>query len=140
MSVNKQVLEGNWNEIKGKLRERWGQVSGDELESAHGNVEQLVGAIQRRTGEARESVEEYLEQLTSNSASAVAQAAESLRGYADVAKESVEEAAHYAADTMRAGYEKTEGFIKKRPMESLAVCFGAGLITGVVVALSMRSR
>lgn len=140
MSVNKQVLEGNWNEIKGKLRERWGHLSGDELESAHGNVEQLVGAIQRRTGEARESVEKYLEELTSDGASVMTQAAESLRGYADVAKESVEEAAHYAADSMRAGYEKTEGLVKKRPMESLAVCFGAGLITGVVVALSMRSR
>jgi uncharacterized protein YjbJ (UPF0337 family) len=138
MAVNKQVLEGNWNEIKGKLRERWGRLSGDELESAHGNVDQLVGAIQRKTGEARASVEGYLEELTSDSASMVSQAAESVRHYADVAKESVQDATAQASEAIRTGYDKTAKTVKKHPMESLAVCFGAGVISGVVLGLVLR--
>jgi len=53
MTVNQQTLEGNWNEIKGKLHERWGQLTQDDLQRARGDVDQLVGLIQRKTGEAR---------------------------------------------------------------------------------------
>ena len=45
MTVNQQTLEGNWTEIKGKLHEKWGQVSNDELQMAQGNIEQLIGLI-----------------------------------------------------------------------------------------------
>lgn len=140
MSVNQQTLEGNWNEIKGQLRERWGQLSGDELDRAQGNVEQLVGTIQRQTGEAREYIETYLEELTNNGASFVAKAAETVREYTDHAKESAEEAAKQASEAVKAGYDKTGEVIQKHPVESLAVCFGAGLVTGVVVGLMVRSR
>lgn len=140
MAVNQQTLEGNWNEIKGKLRERWGHLSGDELESAHGDVDQLVGTIQQKTGEARSSVEQYLEELTNNGSSVVAKAAETVREYAHTAQESVQDAAKQAADAVKTGYEKTEQAVQKRPLESLGVSFGAGLITGVVVGLMLRSR
>src|SRR5262245_7846004 len=55
--VNQQTLQGNWNEIKGKLRSKWGQLTNDDLQTAHGNVDQLIGLIQRKTGEARSSIE-----------------------------------------------------------------------------------
>lgn len=140
MSVNQQVLQGNWNEIKGKLRERWGRLSNDQLESAHGNLDQLVGTIQKQTGEARESVEGYLEELTNHGASAISKAAESIREYTESAQESVQQAGKQAAEAIHSGYERTEQAIKKRPVESLAACFCTGLITGVVVGLILRSR
>lgn len=140
MSVNQQTLQGNWNEIKGKLRKRWGQLSDDELESAHGSIEQLIGAIQRQTGEGREAVEHYLDELTNDGASAIARAAETVRDYSEHAKESVEDAAKHVKDAVQSGYEKTESAIHKRPVESLVVCFGVGLITGAVVGILLRSR
>ena len=140
MAVNQQTLEGNWNEIKGKLRTRWGDLSGDELESAHGNVEQLMSTIQRRTGEAREAVERYLEELTTDGASMAAKAADTARQYAQAAQESVQDAARQAAESAKAGYRRTEQTVRERPVESLAFSFGAGLISGVVVALMLRSR
>ena len=51
--VNQQTLQGNWNELKGKLREKWGQLTNEDLQVAQGNVDQLIGLIQRKTGEAR---------------------------------------------------------------------------------------
>ena len=140
MTVNQQTLEGNWNEIKGKLRERWGQLSGNELDSAQGNVEQLVGTIQRKTGEARESVERYLEELAGDGASMLGRAAETVRNYAAGATGSAQDIAQQTAEAVRAGYNKTEEVVRRRPVESLAVCFGVGLITGVVVGLLVRSR
>jgi uncharacterized protein YjbJ (UPF0337 family) len=150
MKLNQQTIEGNWNEIKGKLHERWGQLTNDDLQKARGNVDQLVGLIQRKTGEARERVEQYLSELTSNGGSGVSKvadavrgyastAAESARGYASTAAETAEEARARAAEMLRGGYVQTERMIQQRPLESLAVGFGAGLITGVIIGLVMRT-
>jgi uncharacterized protein YjbJ (UPF0337 family) len=140
MAVNPQVLKGDWNKIKGKLRDRWGHLSNDELESAHGNIDQLVGTIQRRTGEARESVERYLEELTGSAASAASKASETMREYVDTAGESLRSAKKQAGEAVKAGYSKTEQMVQERPVESLAVCFGAGIVTGVIFGLVLRSR
>jgi uncharacterized protein YjbJ (UPF0337 family) len=150
MALNQQTLQGNWNEIKGKLHERWGQLSQDDLQQAQGNVDQLVGMIQRKTGEARERVEQYLSELTSNGGGGIGHmaeavrgyatsAVESARGYASSATETAEEARARAAEMLRGGYVQTERMIQQRPLESLAVGFGAGLITGVIIGLVMRS-
>ncbi len=140
MAVNQQTLEGNWNEIKGKLHEKWGEVTKDELQKARGNVDQLVGLIQRKTGEAREVVEDFLDELAGDTAGAVSRVAEAVRGYASQAVGSAEDVAGRAADYVRGGYEQTEEIIQRRPMESLAVGFGAGLITGVVIGILIRSK
>jgi len=138
--VNQQTLQGNWNEIKGKLRSKWGQLTNDDLQSAHGNIDQLVGLIQRKTGEARSSVEKFLEEATSSGASAFGQAAETAREYAQQAMETVQERSKQAAESVREGYEQAEEMIKERPAESAAVCFGVGMLVGVILGLALRSR
>jgi len=149
--VNQQTLQGNWNEIKGKLRSRWGQLTNDDLQAAYGNLEQLVGLIQRKTGEARQSVERFLEEAAGNGASAFNQAADSAREYGQQAMETVQERTRQASETMRRGYdqaaesvrqgyENTEAMIKQRPAESAAVCFGVGLLVGMVLGIALRSR
>ena len=140
MAVNQQTLEGNWNEIKGQLRERWGQLSQDDLQTAQGNIEQLVGLIQRRTGESRDAVMDYLQELTAQGASAASRATAAVKEYAQQATETVQGSARQAVDTMRTGYEQTERMVRERPAESLAVCFGLGAITGVLVGMMLRSR
>jgi uncharacterized protein YjbJ (UPF0337 family) len=137
--VNQQTLQGNWNEIKGKLRSKWGQLTNDDVQAFDGNVERLVGLIQRKTGEARGSVEKYLDELTANGASGLSQAAEAAREYASQAAESLQEGSKYAADQMRHGYEEAERMVKERPAESLAVCFGAGVVIGLLLGVTMRS-
>jgi uncharacterized protein YjbJ (UPF0337 family) len=138
--VNQQTLQGNWNEIKGKLRSKWGQLTNDDLQAAHGSVEQLVGLIQRKTGEARGAVESYLEQLTSNGASSVSQATEAVKEYAYHAAEAVQDSSLKAAESVRRGYDEAEKMIRERPGESAAVCFGVGMVVGVLLGLVVRSR
>jgi uncharacterized protein YjbJ (UPF0337 family) len=149
--VNQQTLQGNWNEIKGQLRTKWGQLTNDDLQQAHGNIDQLVGVIQRKTGEARSAVEKFLEEATANGASTFTQAAETAREYAQQTVESVQERSKQAAETfrkgydqasesMKHGYEEAEAMIKDRPAESAAVCFGVGMLCGVILGLAMRSR
>ncbi len=138
--VNQQLLQGNWNEIKGKLRTKWGQLTSDELQSFDGNVDQLVGMIQRKTGEARNMVEKYLEEVSSNGASTISQATEAVREYAHQASETLQETSKHAVEKVQQGYEETEKFVKERPVESVAVVFGVGVVVGVLVSLCMRTR
>ena len=78
MAINAQALQGQWNQVKGQVRERWGQLTDDDLQISGGNVDQLVGRIQQRTGETREAVERFLTDLTARGSSAVAQATEAV--------------------------------------------------------------
>jgi uncharacterized protein YjbJ (UPF0337 family) len=55
--MNKLESKGNWNVVKGKLKQKWGQLTDDDLRFAEGQEEELVGRIQKRTGETREAVE-----------------------------------------------------------------------------------
>jgi uncharacterized protein YjbJ (UPF0337 family) len=138
--INQQTLQGNWNEIKGKLRSKWGSLTDDDLQVSNGNVDQLVGTIQRKTGESRESIEQFFEQFSSDSASAISRAGETVRAYAQQAADSVQDTSRKAAESVREGYTEVEDMVRQRPIESLAVCFGAGVITGVVVGLLLRWR
>ena len=138
--TNQQILEGNWNEIKGKLRQKWGQLTDQDLPQICGDADQIIGIIQRKTGETREVIERYLQEVSGSAASAIGMAAETVCGYAQHASETVQHTAKQAADQVRAGYDEAEHFIRDRPGESLLACFGVGLITGVVIALSLRSR
>ena len=136
--ISQQTLQGNWNEIQGKLRSKWGVLTDDDLQVFNGNVEQLLGTIQRKTGEARASIEQYFEQFNLDGAAAISRAGETVRAYAQQAGDSVQETSHKAAAFVREGYAEVEDRVRQRPAESLAVCFGIGVITGVVVGLLLR--
>jgi len=138
--INQQVLEGNWNEIKGKLRKRWGQLAEDDFSQFHGEVDKLVGTIQRKTGEGRETIENYLNELSGSAAAGVGQATQNVRQYTRRAAEGVQNTARQAAGQVRAGYIETERFVRDRPAESLAVCFGAGLLTGVLLSMMISAK
>ena len=140
MTVNQQTIEGSWNQVKGKVRERWGHLTDNDLEAARGNLEYLVGLIQEKTGEARGEVESFLEHASSGAATLANRAKEAVVEQALHVAKTAQQAAERAVDSARAGYNQTERLVRGRPVESLAVCFGVGLITGVVVGLLARGK
>lgn len=136
--MNQQTLEGHWNEIKGRVTEKWGQVTESDLKELEGGIDQLIGVIQQRTGETREAIDKHLTSILENDS--LSGAVDTTKQYASAAVETVQQTAEQAADQVRAGYQQTEQLIKEKPMESLAVCFGVGIVTGVVAGLMLRSR
>jgi uncharacterized protein YjbJ (UPF0337 family) len=141
--VSEQILEGNWNEIKGKLRQRWGQLTDNDFAEAKGHIEQLAGVIQRKTGEGREAIEGYLRELSNDpsmthrmDSGGVQQA----RQYVSKAVENVERAGKQAAEQLRAGYAETQGIVREQPVFSMAVCFGAGVVCGLLLGQMLDRR
>jgi uncharacterized protein YjbJ (UPF0337 family) len=58
--MNKLTIKGDWNIAKGKLKQKWGQLTDDDLQYVEGKEDELLGRIQKRTGEAKEIVEKYV--------------------------------------------------------------------------------
>lgn len=55
--MNKDKVEGNWKQFKGKVQEQWGKLTNDDLDVIEGRREQLLGRIQERHGMARDVAE-----------------------------------------------------------------------------------
>jgi uncharacterized protein YjbJ (UPF0337 family) len=55
-------IKGDWNITKGKLKEKWAKLTDSDLQYAEGKQEELLGRIQKRTGETREAVEKAVKE------------------------------------------------------------------------------
>lgn len=59
--MNSDRLEGNWKQLKGKVREQWGRLTNDDVEAIAGQQTQLIGRLQERYGIAREEAERQVD-------------------------------------------------------------------------------
>jgi uncharacterized protein YjbJ (UPF0337 family) len=64
--MNKLEIKGDWNITKGKLKQRWAKLTDDDLQFSEGRNDELLGRIQKRTGETREAVEKAIKDAMSN--------------------------------------------------------------------------
>lgn len=63
MESLKLKIAGNWNEIKGKLKQKYAQLTDDDLLFEKGKDEELLGRIQQKTGKAKEEIKNWIESL-----------------------------------------------------------------------------
>lgn len=56
-------IKGDWNILQGKLKQKWALLTEDDLQYLDGKEEELLGRIQKRTGETREAVEDAFKSL-----------------------------------------------------------------------------
>jgi uncharacterized protein YjbJ (UPF0337 family) len=61
--MNQIQMKGDWNIIKGKLKQQWGTLTEDDLQYEEGQNDQLIGRIQKRTGETKEIIEEAFKKI-----------------------------------------------------------------------------
>jgi uncharacterized protein YjbJ (UPF0337 family) len=58
--MNTLQLKGNWNVVKGKMKQKYANLTDDDLRYVEGTEDELIGRIQKRTGQAKEVVEDAL--------------------------------------------------------------------------------
>jgi uncharacterized protein YjbJ (UPF0337 family) len=56
-------FKGTWNEVKGKLKQKYGQLTDDDLAFAEGKDEELLGRLQQKLGKAKEDLRKEIEGL-----------------------------------------------------------------------------
>ncbi len=61
--VMKLQMKGTWNEIKGKLKQKYGQLTDDDLAFADGKEEELLGRLQKRLGRTKDELRAEIEEM-----------------------------------------------------------------------------
>jgi uncharacterized protein YjbJ (UPF0337 family) len=61
--MTKLQLKGGWNEVKGKLKQKYGQLTDDDLTFAEGKDDELLGRLQKKLGKSKEDLRKEIESL-----------------------------------------------------------------------------
>jgi uncharacterized protein YjbJ (UPF0337 family) len=64
--MDKLQIKGNWNIIKGKLKQHYANLTDDDLRFEDGKEDELLGRLQKKTGESREEILESINRYSRN--------------------------------------------------------------------------
>lgn len=63
--MNKDIVKGKWNEIKGKLKQQWGKLTDDDITTINGSYDELSGRLQKAYGyqkdQAKKEIDSFLD-------------------------------------------------------------------------------
>ena len=62
--MNELQIKGNWNVIKGKLKQVYGELTDDDLAYSEGNEDQLVGRLQQKLGKTKEEIRRVIDEAS----------------------------------------------------------------------------
>lgn len=58
--MNKEIFEGNWEQLKGELRQFWGKLTDDDLQQIKGNQEEIFGKLEKHYGYTKEQAQKAI--------------------------------------------------------------------------------
>ncbi len=138
--TTKEEIQGTWNQVVGAVKKKYATITGDDLASVNGNIQQLAGLLQRKTGEAREDIESFLRSCSSTTSSAMNRVAEVASDYTSRAGEGIQEGYDYVQHATQEGYGAAQHHVRQRPLESMAIAFGIGIVAGLITGASLFGR
>jgi ElaB/YqjD/DUF883 family membrane-anchored ribosome-binding protein len=128
-AINAQALLGHWSELRARVKDRWWQLTDEDLQAPKAKVEHLVDLIQQKTGEGREVIEAFLSDMVSRGSSIAVHSAEAAGHYA-----------HQAAGRLRERSDRAAEVIRHNPAQSVVAAFGVGLVAGLIIGVAVRPR
>ena len=153
--MNKFTFDSSWNQMKGKLQQKYAQLTDDDLAFAEGKGEELLGRLQEKLGvsktelhaalnEIRDSLDETAggvrEKLEQARAKAAEMAGDLKTKASEVAGEVREAATHKAGEVYeqarqraRTVHEDAEEYVRQKPREALFTALAAGFVVGLIL-------
>ncbi|QDV10313.1 hypothetical protein CA51_01590 [Rosistilla oblonga] len=126
--ATKQQISGEWNSIQGAVKEKYGQITDDELREVEGEKEQLIGLIQQKVGAARAEVESFVNKIYQECGESCSHLSDRAANYAEA-----------TGQRLREGYDQSTRAVARRPMESIVTAFGVGVLAGVAIGYSLAA-
>lgn len=62
--MNKDTLQGNWTELKGKVKQQWGKLTDDDLTQINGSYQELEGKLQKAYGYQKDQLQKELDEFS----------------------------------------------------------------------------
>jgi len=129
-------LEGDWKQLRGKAKERWGKLTDDDLTAISGRRAQLEGKIQERYGyaksQARREIEDWYRSTESHLADEINNIRTEIQSLAAsvgrIANKQIGRAQGKAAEAAH----EAEAAITRNPLTAIAIAVGLGFLLGVL--------
>ncbi|SMF65003.1 CsbD family protein [Pseudobacteriovorax antillogorgiicola] len=64
--MNGDIFEGKWEQAKGKIRQKWGKLTDDDMQRIQGKSQELKGCLQERYGYSKEEAEQEIDKFSKN--------------------------------------------------------------------------
>ena len=137
-------VEGNWKQVKGKVKEQWGKLTDDDLDVIAGKQDQLEGKLQERYGYAKDRIKREIDNWATEARAGARKIAndadlsdelDAIRAdvqnltatLGDVAKRQ----AGRAQDTAVEAMNNAEAYIRQNPLQAVAIAGALGFVYGV---------
>ena len=142
--MNTFAFDGSWNKIKGKLKQKYAQLTDDDLLFVEGKGEELLGRIQTKLGLTEDAAVRLLHEMKESAMSLgedvrgkVSEAAARVGEVVGDAKEKVTEAAgeayDHACQSARTLRGKAENFVTEQPLKALLSALAVGFLAGILI-------
>jgi uncharacterized protein YjbJ (UPF0337 family) len=128
-------IEGNWKQMKGTVKEKWGKLTDDDLTLINGRRDQLEGKIQERYGFAKDQARKEIEDWYRSVESDLAEQIEAMRADIQTLTSSVARIANKqigrAQDRAIEAANDADDAIRRNPLSAVAIALGLGFVYGV---------
>jgi uncharacterized protein YjbJ (UPF0337 family) len=61
--MNELKFKGSWNEVKGKLKQKYGELTDDDLQYTEGKEDQLIGRMQKKLGKSKDEIRRIINKV-----------------------------------------------------------------------------
>lgn len=61
--MNEERVKGNWNEMKGKIKQKWGDITDDDLTYAEGKEDEMWGKLQQKVGKSKDEIKREIDDM-----------------------------------------------------------------------------
>lgn len=130
-------LQQDWNKVKGVLKQRFAQLTDDDLLFVEGKSDELLGRLSERLGISRAELDDLLNEVREESHHVMddlkTKGADMARVARDKAATLVDEATSAARDRARGLWEEGEDYVRRNPRDSLISALIAGFVAGLIV-------
>ena len=142
--MNKFTFDGSWSEIKGKLRQKYAQLTDDDLLFAEGKGDELLGKLQSKIGVGADQLQKMLAELKHD----VDEAAKTAAGKYEAAKhkvaevatdlktgvtEKAEEVYDDACRKARTWQSDGEACVRQQPRTAMLAALAVGFVLGILI-------
>jgi uncharacterized protein YjbJ (UPF0337 family) len=129
-------VEGNWKQIKGRAKERWGKLTDDDLTAIAGRRDQLEGMIQERYGyakeKARKEIEDWTRSIETSLEEQIAALRSGIQGLSSTVERIAEEQFPRARSTAGDALHEADEAFKRNPILVIAIALGLGFLIGML--------
>jgi uncharacterized protein YjbJ (UPF0337 family) len=135
--MNHIAFSNHWDQIKGKLKQRYAQLTDNDLVFVEGKAEELLHRLREKLSMSEEALERVLDELYHEATNRIKQAKDAVEGWAEDAADQVKAKAGVAYERARqqarSAWSEGEEYVRRNPRESLVSALVAGFVVGLLI-------